>query len=411
MNKKVAIFGGSLGNNVSGYGWAKHNIAEALSPHMDVISVYWKREHNSGGVLTPDQVVSRESRDGTQFVVDEVGITSIQEWQDFVDFFQPDLVISVGDQDRGWFVPVKTPKHTRSVGYFLTEAPTMNRYIPASNVRNEQGKPMYLDLERVFAQYSKVIPASEITKFALIHDCGFDAVQDITPITPPVWKWETSNEKAREYREKRHIPENAKLYFTVAVNNVRKRMDQLLLYFHSEILKKEKPCCTRLVIHTVNADGYDLTAIIDRLGLTGKVIVDYTQGRDVMEGVFSAGNVFISLPAAEGYGLPFHESLLLGKQTIHSGVGWPVQTAKQVKGQSIDIVEAKHPYFYKIGNQIWYAIGSNPTVRRFGKKGNADIKGLINTPQQFKNKMLTELSEVMGDDITSWKVEKLEDEE
>lgn len=165
----------------------------------------------------------------------------------------------------------------------------------------------------------------------------------------------------------------------------------MLVYFSWYIRKRGKPCCDRLLIKTVidQENGYDIPAICDRLQLTGFVYVEENHGSEVLNNVFSAGDVFISLPAAEGYGLPFHEALLHGKEAIHTDVGEPYQTAQNLKGQSVTILETdRAPYFHPGTNQLWFNLPYEPKEQTYGKSGKYTIQEITNDHHEFRKHIL-----------------------
>jgi len=387
--KTAIVFGPRLHNNIGGYGWIKHNICKALDSNFKVISVHMNPDGDTG-TTKGREVYSSEERSDEPYKIEEIYVRNINDWSNLVKTIDPALVVTTGDPEKCWFVGIERGRW-KSIYYYLCEARTINRYIPY----NSEGERKYMDLKKIMKNFDKVIPVTGITLFALTEDLGLDYTDAPKVITPPVWKWNTSEEAAYDYRENLSLDMSCKMYYTIAINNVRKRLDQLLIYFRYKIMKK---ACDRLVIHTnqvVNDNGYDLVAIAARLNIAGNIILNHNTGRKVIEGLYSTGDVFISTPAAEGYGLPFHESLLLGKKCIHTSVGEPYESAKKIKGSVIEIIEANAPYFHTVGNQSWYTMDSNPKIKRYGKKGNHFLKDIINTPEQYQNKFLEEVNTIL----------------
>src|SRR5690606_18301040 len=135
---------------------------------------------------------------------------------------------------------------------------------------------------------------------------------------PPVHKWNTTKEKGWKYRETIGVAQDCNMFYNISVNNERKRIDQLLLYFREHLLRKS---CDKLVMHTQEFGGCDIVSVASRLGIKGNIRIIQDRSKQMMEGVMSAGGTYIGMPAAEGFGLPFWESALLGKKLIHSDVG------------------------------------------------------------------------------------------
>lgn len=385
------VFGPELENKASGYGWVKHNICKALSDKMDVVSVHMIGS-DTREITHPRKVISGEERSEEVFEIEEVGIHSIHEWENLLRTGEPDLILTVSDPEKSWFVPMSKVR-SKKISYYISEAPTANRYFPFIDKKGKK----YLDILRVLRYYNKIIPSTETSLYALRRDLGLEFHKEPKIITPPVWKWKTDHDIGLQYREDIGVEFDCKLFFSIATNNERKRLDQLLIFFKEVLLVKP---CYRLVIHTSLSSGYDLVAIAERLGINGNVIINQKVGKKIMEGVFSAADTFVSLPSAEGYGLPFHEALLLGKTCYHTTVGEPSKTAKLVKNRNINLVSAKTPYFYKIGNQVWYAMDSKPKVTKTGKKGPYDIEDIINTEKTFVEKIKQDVSHTLGIDIT-----------
>jgi len=377
---RVIVFGHHIHGHVSGLGWVKYNIIKALKDaEHEPISVF-----NSKMDVAFQEGICSEERTDKELKIPYMGVTGALSWENAVETIEPDMVICVGNPEHSWFVPLaKSLKNIKKIYWYISEAKTINRYVPS---RDEK----YLDLKKVMSYYDKIIPATEITKQALVYDMEMSNLEDAEIITPPVWKWNTSKQKEYDYRENARIPLDSKIFFCITNNNERKRLDQLMIYFKEKLLTKP---CKRLVIHT-SLDiegGYDLVAIAARLGIGGNVVINTENTVEAMEGIFSAGNTFVNMPAAEGYGLPYHEALLLGTKCIHSGIGHILEEAPLLKGCNIELVEAKHPYFYKIGNQVWYSIGTGAMIKKYGRKGKYTIEEIINTPEQFAKKILNSI--------------------
>jgi hypothetical protein len=176
------------------------------------------------------------------------------------------------------------------------------------------------------------------------------------------------------------------------MNTPRKRLDQVMIYFTFHLLKKP---CDKLVIHSTPHGATDIVSVAQRLGIVRNLRINTKVSRSAIEGIMSAGDEFISLPAAEGYGLPLWESLLLNKKVIHTSVGYPQEGLSKLRGKHVTLLEAPNPYFYSIGNQAWYSISRNPQVIKTGvsKKGDYDLEDIINSPSEFRTKFINLLKE------------------
>lgn len=389
--RKALVVGPSLGNKLGGVGWIKHNICKALESEFDVTSVYMDPGNKS--TTNSEEIVSNEERSSETYTIWETCVRSVPEWSNFLDVIKPDLVVAIGDVETVWYVPIEAKeKKFKTIYYFISEAHTVNRYIETVD---QEGGVRYLDLVKPLKMFDHIVPCTAMTLFGMEKDLGLEYTNAPEIITPPVWKWEIDKDKGWEYRKDINIDFDCKLFFTIARNNERKRLDQLLILFKEKLLKKP---CYRLVIHT-NEDaklGYDLIAINARLGISGNVVINYKKGKRVMEGLFSAADTYIGTPAAEGYGLPFHEALAVGKECIHTTVGQPNETAKMISDRKIQLVSATVPYFYRKGNQLWYAMDPDPKIKRYGKSGKYKFKEVINTPEQFNEKFIKTVEGVIG---------------
>ncbi|TXG82174.1 MAG: glycosyltransferase family 1 protein [Spirochaetes bacterium] len=387
---KVIVVGPPLVKQGSGIGWIKHNIVSALkSVGNDVWSVC-SHSSNAGSIVA-STIISKESRDDNDIVeVDEIIINAQNaavHWEEIKQLVKPDVVICLGEPEQNWFVigEERDPK-VKTVFYYLSEAKTMNRYIPIKNhagVYEEES----LDVSVLFSEFDLVIPATPVTTIALTKDMKMSDSNISDHLTPPVHTWEVSSEKAIQYRRAVSIEPTCKVYYCIAMNTPRKRLDQVMIYFTFHLLKKP---CDKLVIHSSPHGATDLVAAAQRLGIVRNLRINTKISKDTMEGVMSAGDEFISLPAAEGYGLPLWESLVLNKKVIHTSVGYPQEGLSKLRGKHVTLLDAPNPYFYSIGNQAWYAISRNPEVIKTGisKKGDYDLEDIVNTPSQFREKFI-----------------------
>ncbi len=391
---KVIVVGPSLAKQGSGLGWIKHNICSLLiSKGHNVWSVHVSPTESIVSNMT-STIISKESREANDSLeIDEIvfGIrNSASEWNNIKELVKPELVICLGEPEHMWFV-VGEEKDTncKIIYYYLSEAKTMNRYIPISN-QNGVYQEESLDLKVLFEEFDLVVPATETTDFALRKDMRMEDVNIAEPITPPVHRWLIDSKKASDYRKSISVEPTCRIYYSIAMNTPRKRLDQLLLYFRFNLLKKP---CDKLVIHTSPHGAADIVSISQRLGITRNIRLNTRISNSSMEGVMSAGDVYVSLPAAEGYGLPLWESLLLDKPVIHTAVGYPFDGLSKLRGKKVTLLEAEVPYFYSIGNQVWYGITRNPKklIDGIQKKGD-DLEDMINTPSSFKDKFYTLLT-------------------
>jgi hypothetical protein len=387
---KVVLLGPPLSRQGSGIGWIKHNIAAALkSSGHDVWSIV--AISTTTNSLMASTIVSKEARDDNDLLeLDEVVISlenAAKDWKEIKTLINPDIVICLGEPEHIWFVieEEKDPK-VKLIYYYLSEAKTMNRYIP---IRGQNGvyQEEALDVKVLFAELDLVIPATPVTTVAITKDMKLETKNIADYLTPPVHTWDVSAEKAIEYRRSVSIEPTCKIYYCIAMNTPRKRLDQVMIYFTFHLLKKP---CDKLVIHANPHGAADLVSISQRLGITRNLRINTRNSKAAIEGVMSAGDEFISLPAAEGYGLPLWESLMLNKKVIHSAVGYPYEGLADLRGKHVTLLEAETPYFYSIGNQAWYSVSRNPKILKSGisKKGEYDLEDIINTPQMFRSKFI-----------------------
>lgn len=392
---KVVVTGPSLYRQGSGLGWVKHNICKTMADQgHDVFSLVPVNKLISS--INATHIVSAETRSDAPedaLEIDEIFISNLdseRQWEEVKALLKPDLVICVGDPENNWFViSEEHESDIKLVYYFLSEAHTINRYIPIEgreNINEER-----LDIRALLEEFDLVIPATETTRTALLVDCGV-AQKKVTKdnLLLPVHKWNRSSDAAVQYRRSIQVDPTCKIYYSIGMNTVRKRLDQLLLYFKFHLLRKP---CDKLVIHTTQTGAYDLIAIAGRLGIVRNLRIIEKISRQSIEGVMSAGDVYISTPAAEGFGLPLWESLLLAKPVIHTDVGHPGQALPLLGGRQVTLLKADVPYFPQIGNQVWYGIPTKPHTDHIGNTGKLDVEDLVETPKSFSEKFITYLKE------------------
>lgn len=388
---KVIVVGPSLLRQGSGLGWVKHNICEAFSERGDnVVSlVAVKKEVHS---IMASHIVSAEGRSAIPLEVDEILISEFnieKQWAEVKGLVNPDLVVVIGDPENAWFViDEEKDSNIKLVYYYLSEAHTANRYMPISgkdNITDER-----LDLKALVEEFDLVIPATNITVTALVTDCGVNKKKLSSILYLPVWKWERNADYAVDYRKSVQIDPTCKVYYTVSMNTVRKRLDQLMLYFKFHLLRKP---CDKLVIHTNENGAYDLIAIAGRLGIVRNLRIVNKVSLNSIRGVMNAGDVYIGTPAAEGFGLPLWESLLLAKEVIHTSTGHPGFMLPKLKDRRGTILKADIPYFPSVGNQVWYTMPQNPQTSEVGASGKFQVEDVTETPFDFKAKFLTILKE------------------
>lgn len=378
---KVAVTGPSLTRQGSGLGWVKHNVCQLLQEAgHEVFSLV--PINNFIPSITASHIVSAEGRSGKPMEIDEVLISNRdceRQWNEFKGLVKPEMVICIGDPENNWFViGDEKDNNLKLVYYFLSEAHTSNRYIPIEgreNINEER-----LDLRALLEEFDLIIPATKTSFTALHVDCGVDKKKLAPILHLPVHKWDTSSDKAIQYRRQVQVDPTCKLYFYIGMNTVRKRLDQLLLYFRFHLLKKP---CDKLVLHTTQHGAYDLIAIAQRLGIVRNMRIIEKQSQSSIEGVMSAGNVYIATPSAEGFGLPLWESLLVSHPIIHTSVGHPGEALPQVKDRQVTLLKADVPYFPSIGNQVWYGIPQDPKTEYIGNVGNLQVEDLVESPESF----------------------------
>lgn len=383
--KKAMVLGPSLASEGTGLGWLKHNICEALKKKgVTTYSIYATSDPKVQ-TLKMESIISVEGRSEAVMEIEEVAISSLspdRHWDEIKALLKPDIVIVVGDPEKVWFVieEEKDPK-VKLVYYYLSEAHTANRWIPIAGKRESEER---LDLKTLMEEFDVVIPATNITKIALTKDMGIAEEKLCEILHLPVWKWSTHSDLAVQYRRSIQADPTCKIYYSIAANTIRKRLDQLLMYFKFHLLRKP---CDKLVLHTNIEGAYDLIAIAGRLGIVRNLRIVQQRSKAVMAGVMSAGNVFISTPAAEGFGLPLWESLLIAKPVIHTTVGHPGDMLPNVKGREITLLKADIPYFPPVGNQVWYAIPQNPKESTVYSR-KYDVEDVVETPESFQDKFV-----------------------
>jgi hypothetical protein len=388
---KVIVVGPSLIRQGSGLGWVKHNVCEAFKEqgHNVISLVSVKKEIHS---IMASQIVSGEGRSEIPLEIDEILISEFnveRQWKEVKELVKPNLVVVIGDPENVWFV-IEEEKDLsiKLVYYYLSEAHTANRYMPISgkdNITDER-----LDLKALMEEFDLVIPATDITITALVTDCGVDKYKLTDILYLPVWKWEISADAAVEYRRSVQIDPTCKVYYTISMNTVRKRLDQLMLYFKFHLLKKP---CDKLVIHTNENGAYDLIAIAGRLGIVRNLRIVNKVSLNSMKGIMSAGDIYLGTPAAEGFGLPLWESLLLAKQVIHTSTGHPGFMLPKLKDRRGTVLRADIPYFPAVGNQVWYAIPQAPQASEVGASAEFQVEDVTETPSDFKVKFINILKE------------------
>jgi hypothetical protein len=388
---KVIVVGPSLIRQGSGLGWVKHNVCEAFKEqgHNVISLVSVKKEIHS---IMASQIVSGEGRSEIPLEIDEILISEFnveRQWKEVKELVKPNLVVVIGDPENVWFV-IEEEKDLsiKLVYYYLSEAHTANRYMPISgkdNITDER-----LDLKALMEEFDLVIPATDITITALVTDCGVDKNKLTDILYLPVWKWEISADAAVEYRRSVQIDPTCKVYYTISMNTVRKRLDQLMLYFKFHLLKKP---CDKLVIHTNENGAYDLIAIAGRLGIVRNLRIVNKVSLNSMKGIMSAGDIYLGTPAAEGFGLPLWESLLLAKQVIHTSTGHPGFMLPKLKDRRGTVLRADIPYFPAVGNQVWYAIPQAPQASEVGASAEFQVEDVTETPSDFKVKFINILKE------------------
>jgi len=389
---KVIVTGPSLYKQGSGLGWVKHNVCKALKAKGDeVYSLVPVNSYISS--ITASHIVSSEGRGSEEpMEIDEIFISNLdceKQWDEVKELIKPDLVICIGDPENNWFVisEEKDPK-VKLVYYYLTEMHTVSRYIPISGRENIDEER--LDLKALLEEFDLIIPVTKTTTTALVIDCGIDKKLITDPLALPVHKWDISADKAIQYRRSIQVDPTCKIYYSIAMNTTRKRLDQLLLYFKFNLFKKP---CDKLVIHTRPYGGADLVAIAGRLGIVRNLRIVEKVSQAAIEGVMSGGDVFVSTPAAEGFGLPLWESLLVTKPVIHTNVGHPGEALPQLKDRNVTLLQADVPYFPSIGNQVWYGIQRVPKSELAGNAGTKQVEDLIETPASFADKFINILKE------------------
>jgi glycosyltransferase involved in cell wall biosynthesis len=360
-DRSFVVLGPPLGMSVSGTGWVKHNVMKQLQlAGAKVYSVYFDQTSATETIRT---VNSLEERTLEPFEIREGCIAKVESLGNFCDIVNATDLIAVGDPDVTWFLPITAAERKlRSYYIYIAEAATVSRFLPVGESRQ------FLDLKKSFGFYTKVIPSTSLTRYALEKEIGLhtDFISSET-LLPPLYKWPVTEEAKWTYREQLGLFDE-RIFLCIANNNVRKRLDQVLLFFKNYLYPRGK-VCDRLVIHTDPRDknGYEIEAIIARLSIARNTIIVAGRGISDMEGAMSAANYYVSLPSAEGYGLPVFENLSLGRLCYHTDVGFIGHVEKKWPEKNLCIVEAPHEYFYNIGNQVWYSTPSrNHMVRRAG---------------------------------------------
>lgn len=389
-DRRFLILGPPLGQSISGTGWVKHNLMQQLQKAgAKVFSVYFDPNSPTETLKT---VHSLEERTLEPFEIEEGCISKIESLETLCEIVQATDLIAVGDPEVTWFLPLTAKKKgIRSYYNYIAEAPTLNRFLPVGSDRK------YLDMKKTFEFYTKIIPSTPMTKEALKRELGVhpDFISEEV-LYPPLFRWNVTEESKWNYREELGLYDE-RIFLCIANNNVRKRLDQVLLFFKNYLYPRGKVCDT-LVIHTdpKDANGYEIDAIVARLGIAKNVII--VTGRELkhMEGAMSAANYYISLPAAEGYGLPLFENLALGRVSYHTNVGFVGQVEKKWRDPKLTIVEAPHEYFHHIGNQVWYATPSrNHVVRPSGhgmENPEYTLADLTMSPEQFGEALVRAIS-------------------
>lgn len=387
-DRRFLVFGPPLGSSISGTGWVKHNVMQQLEKAgAKVFSVYF--DPNSA-TETLKTLHSLEERTLEPYEIEEGCISKIESLETLCEIVQATDLISVGDPDATWFVPLTAQKKgIRSYYLYISEAPTVARFLPVGKERK------FLDLKKSFEFYTKIISLTVMTKSVLEKELGIhkDFISE-TVLYPPLFKWNVTEEAKWDYREKIGLFDE-RIFLCIANNNERKRLDQVLLFFKNYLYPRGK-VCDRLVIHTDPRDpnGYEIDSIVARLGIARNVIIVTGRSLADMEGAMSAANYYVSLPCAEGYGLPLFENLALGRKCYHTNVGFVGYVEKNWAEPNLTIVEAPHEYFYRLGNQVWYSTPSrNHTVRPCGMGPmQHSFSSLTMSPERFGQKLTEALS-------------------
>lgn len=384
---KIVLFGPALENSVSANGWLKYVLAREIKGKGHTpISVAMSSESSP-----LKEVKSYEDRLGVLNIVESriamVG-NPVRELSELLSAVKPDALIVVDDQEKA-ILPIlarDSVPECKMIFYFISEAPTLNRYMEV------EGTDAVADLKMLLKEYNVVIPATPLTKFAAEKDIGYHDLTD--PVLPAVFNWETNSEKNIEYRKSIKVDALCNLYYCIATNTARKRLDQVLLYFRFKLMRK---ACDKLVLRTSEKavdkalGGVNISDVAMRLGIIGNVRIDTRKDTESLNGLMAAGDTLVAMPAAEGYNIPLFESLLLGKKVIHTSVGYPGEALPEIdlKGK-IKIVKANVPYFYTTGSQVWYAVDEKmETYDVIPKKGKSrPLSDFISTPEEYSTGVL-----------------------
>ncbi len=190
------------------------------------------------------------------------------------------------------------------------------------------------------------------------------------------------------------VKEDDIVFMTVGANNERKKIDRTLTAFY-EFLKQVKERDKnkfKLYIHTnVNEmrGGTDIFSLMELFKLNENVLFpkDLMHGKQVAKEKlyerYIASDIYISLPAGEGFGLPYCEALSFKKPVIFTDHGGHVEYCKN-HGLPVKVSEK---FFARNINMMWALADINDAVKQirflvenaskrkeFGRKGYEFVK-------------------------------------
>lgn len=243
--------------------------------------------------------------------------------------FKPDVVITIGDVWRLEFVyQVKQNYSFKWLGYVAVEGKCFPK-----KLRTETGT--YIDIPKIMSYIDTIVAYSEFGQNELIT-AGYDVENFIyhgvdTEIFKPVYQ-----DGLKLKKEYFNVDGNPFLYFCVADNQPRKRLD-LLLKAWAELKKRNNNNdILFLLTQPDKFNGFNLLELLKRYNIGDSVFLhpEYIHARGLSQSylvnMYNLSNAFVLCSVAEGFGLPYLEALACGVPVVYTDYATPKEILKDI---------------------------------------------------------------------------------